>query len=62
MTKEIWDYEKYIQEYNKIALGCGGWINEKKHSEQQLKEKYEDSVDSSIEEFAKNMVIYEQLT
>ena len=62
MTKENWEYEKYIREYNKIALNCGGWINEKKRSQQQLKKMYEESSDSSIKEFAKNMFIYEQKT
>lgn len=62
MTKENWDYEKYIRDYNKIVLNCGGWIYEKKRSEQKLKEMYELSGDSSIEQFAENVFIYEQRT
>jgi hypothetical protein len=61
MDKEEWDYEKFIFFYNKIAYNSGGWLYEETGSKQEVKEKYEQSGDSSIQDFAKNLFIFEQL-
>ena len=60
MDKEDWDYDKFIFFYNQIAFNTGGWMYEETCSKQELKEKYEDSTDSSIQEFAESLYIYEQ--
>ncbi|MBD3254723.1 MAG: hypothetical protein GF383_06500 [Candidatus Lokiarchaeota archaeon] len=60
MDKEEWDLDKFIKFYNKIAHDAAGWMYEENRSNQELKEEYEQSADDSIQEFAKNLLYYEQ--
>ena len=60
MDREEWDYEKFIFFYNKIAYNTGGWMYEETRSKQELKEEYEQSGDSSLQEFAETLFIFEQ--
>ncbi|MFO7795243.1 MAG: hypothetical protein ACQERB_02895 [Promethearchaeati archaeon] len=60
MGKEEWDYKKFISLYNKIALKTGEWVHEENYSDQELKQKYEQSADPTIQEFAEHLFHYEQ--
>ncbi len=60
MKKEEWDHDKFIIIYNKIARDTAGWLYEENFSKEQLKEKYEQSGDTTIQDFTKHLFYYEQ--
>lgn len=59
-NKEPWDYRKFVECYNDIAMSSGGWLYEEKTEPAELKADYEESGEETLRKFAESLFIFEQ--